>query len=131
AYRHYWIEQVKSELASGYRGVYVDDVNMNMQVGNGREEHLAPTEPATGREMSEEEWRGYMATFMEEVRRALPQAEIVHNVIWFADEHAGTANANIRAEVQSANYIGLERGVNDEGLTGGEGPWSLGALLAF
>ncbi len=131
AFRRYWIERVSSEVAHGYKGVYVDDVNMNMRVGNGREESVAPIDPSTGRPMSDEQWRGYMATFMEEVRQALPQAEIVHNVIWFADEQAGTSNASIRAEIQSANYIGLERGVNDEGLTGGDGQWSLASFLAY
>ena len=104
---------------------------MDMRVGNGHEENVAPIDPSTGRPMTDEQWRGYMATFMEEVRQALPQAEIVHNVIWFADEQAGTSNANIRAEIQSANYIGLERGVNDEGLTGGGGQWSLASFLAY
>ena len=48
AYRHYWIENLKEELAHGYRGVFIDDVNMNMQVGNGSEQHVAPIDPSTG-----------------------------------------------------------------------------------
>ena len=131
AYRHHWIENLKAELAHGYRGAFIDDVNMNMQVGNGSEAHVAPIDPATGEAMSEAAWRHYMAQFMGEVRAALPSIEIVHNAIWFADEHAGTSNADIRSELSSANIINLERGANDSGLTGGGGPWSLNSFLAY
>jgi hypothetical protein len=131
AFRRYWIEDLKARAAHGYRGVFVDDVNMNRQVGNGQEELVAPVDPSTKQPISEAAWRQYMAQFMEEVRAALPTAEIVHNVIWFADEHAGTASLDIRGELASANFINLERGANDSGLTGGNGPWSLSALLAY
>ena len=131
AYRQAWIGNLEAELAHGYRGVFIDDVNMEMRVGNGAGESVAPINPSTGRAMSAEEWRGYMAQFMQQVRAELPNVEIVHNVIWFADGAAGTANANIRAEIESANYINLERGVNDAGLSGGDGGWSVNALLSY
>ncbi len=131
AFRHAWIEELKGEVAKGYRGVFVDDVNMVMEVGNGNEESVAPIDRSTGQPMTPEVWRGYMARFMQEVRAQLPGTEIVHNAIWCAAEHAGTANANIRAEIESANYIFLERGANDSGLTGGEGQYSLKAFLSF
>ncbi len=131
AYRHAWIEELKGEVAKGYRGVFVDDVNMVMEVGNGNEESVAPIDRSTGQPMTPETWRGYMAGFMQEVRAQLPNIEIVHNAIWCAAEHAGTANANIRAEIEAANYVFLERGANDSGLTGGEGQYSLKAFLNF
>jgi hypothetical protein len=131
AFRQWWINNAKTELSAGYRGLFVDDVNMDLKVGNGQEEHVAPIDPSTGQPMTEEAWRSYMATFMQEIRAALPSSEIVHNVIWFAANHAGTANASIRSEISSANYIFLERGVNDSGLTGGTGSWSVNALLSY
>jgi hypothetical protein len=131
AYRQYWINNLKAEVAHGYKGVFVDDVNMEMKVGNGQEERVAPIDPSTGRPMTEDAWRGYMAHFMAEIREALPGIEIVHNAIWFADGDAGTANPDIKNEISAANYVLLERGVNDSGLTGGDGPWSLNALLSF
>ena len=130
-YRHYWIANLEEELAHGYRGVFIDDVNMNMQVGNGSEQTLAPIDPSTGAPMTEEAWRHYMATFMQEVRAALPSSEIVQNAIWFADEHAGSSNPDIKAEISAANIVNLERGANDSGLTGGNGPWSLNALFSY
>ncbi len=131
AFRQYWINGLKAEVAHGYKGVFVDDVNMDMKVGNGRGELLAPIDRATGAPMSSDAWRHYMAGFMAEVRAALPGVEIVHNAIWFADNHAATANPDIRSEISSADFINLERGVNDSGLSGGSGPWSLSALLAY
>jgi hypothetical protein len=131
AFRQAWIDELKAEMAHGYRGVFVDDVNMDMQVGNGAEEKVPPVDSSTGRAMSATQWRAYMATFMQEVRTQLPNAEIAHNVIWFAAEHAGTADPSIKAEIEAANTVFLERGANDSGLTGGTGQWSLNALLSF
>jgi hypothetical protein len=131
AFRQYWINNLKAEYAHGYKGVFVDDVNMDMQVGNGQGQLVAPIDPATGQPMSPDAWRHYMATFMAEVRQALPSAEIVHNAMWFADNHAATQNPDIKSEISSADFINLERGVNDSGLTGGSGPWSLNAFLSY
>ncbi|HEY2767190.1 MAG TPA: putative glycoside hydrolase [Solirubrobacteraceae bacterium] len=131
AFRQAWIEELKGEVAHGYRGVFIDDVNMDMQVGNGNEEAVAPIDRSTGQPMTAEAWRSYMARFMQEVRAQLPNLEIAHNAIWYADDHAGTSNAYIRAEIEAANYVFLERGANDSGLTGREGQWSLQALLAY
>ncbi len=110
AYRAAWIENLKSEVAHGYRGVFIDDVNMNFLVGNGREELTAPIDPATGKPMTAEAWQDYMALFMRQVRAALPNVEIAHNALWFADGSAGTASAPIRSEIESANYFFMERG---------------------
>ncbi len=104
---------------------------MEMRVGNGREEAVAPIDPSTGQPMTATAWRAYMAQFMQEIRAALPNTEIVHNAIWYSDEDAGTSEASIRNEISASNYVYLERGVNDSGLTGGNGQWSLNALLSF
>lgn len=131
AFRQAWIDELKGEVAHGYRGVFIDDVNMDMQVSNGNEESVAPIDRSTGRPMTSEAWRSYMARFMQEVRAQLPNIEIAHNAIWYADDHAGTSNPYIRAEIEAANFVFIERGANDSGLTGGEGQWSLHALLAY
>jgi Hypothetical glycosyl hydrolase family 15 len=130
SYRRAWIEGLRGEVAHGYRGVFVDDVNMSLDVGNGRGEMVAPIDPATGRPMSAEAWSGYMASFMQELRAALPNVEIAHNAVWF-DEPGATANAHYRAQIESADYYFMERGANDPGLTGGNGSASLNAMLSF
>lgn len=129
AFRHYWIEQAREKLAHGYRGLFVDDVNMEERVGDAAEEAVTPVGLAGA--ISPTAWRAYMAEFMAEIRAAFPAIEIVHNVIWFANDDAGISDPSIRREIESANYVMLERGVNDNGLTGGEGRWSLDALLSL
>ena len=132
AYRQYWINNLKSEITHGYRGVFVDDVNMEMRVGNGQEQQVAPIDPSTEQLMTENAWRHYMAQFMAEIRAALPaNIEIVHNAIWYTDEDAGTANTDIKNEISSSSSIYLQRGANDSGLTGGNGRWSLNALFSY
>jgi Hypothetical glycosyl hydrolase family 15 len=131
AFRHYWIEEARSELAHGYRGLFIDDVNMEERVGNGEGAQAAPVSPASGETVSAAAWRSALGQFMAEVRAAFPSAEIAHNALWFADSDAGTNEPSIRKEIESANYILLERGVNDSGLTGGSGPWSLSAFFSF
>jgi hypothetical protein len=129
AFRRYWIEQARGHLAHGYRGLFVDDVNMEERVGNGSGAEVAPVGQSGA--ISPTAWRGYMGEFMAEIRAAFPSAEIVHNALWFANAHAGPSDPSIRREIESANYILLERGVNDSGVTGGNGPWSLSALLSY
>lgn len=128
-FRHYWIEQAQAHFAHGYRGLFVDDVNMEERVGNGAEAQVTPV-GASGA-ITPAAWRAYMAEFMAEVRTAFPQAEIVHNALWFANADAGPSDPSIRRQIESANYIFLERGVNDSGLTGGSGQWSVNALLGY
>jgi len=131
AFRRHWIAGARAELLHGYRGLFVDDVNMEFRVGDGQGHQVAPLEPATHQPMTDEAWRGYMAQFMEQIRAAFPHTEIVHNAIWFAGSPAGKAERDIQREIRAADYINLERGVNDPGLTGGSGPFSLTSFLAY
>ena len=131
AFRRHWIADARAELAHGYRGLFVDDVNMEFRVADGDEHEVVPIDGATGRPMTYDAWRGYMARFMEEIRAAFPHTEIAHNAIWFAAPPARTGDAYVRREIRAADYINLERGVSDPGLTGGEGRFSVNALLAY
>ena len=101
--------------------MFVDDVNMEFRVSDGHEQQIAPIDKATLRPMTYDAWRSYMAQFMEEIRAGLPAAEIVHNALWLADSPTRTADPYVRREIQAADYINLERGVNDAGLTGRSG----------
>jgi Hypothetical glycosyl hydrolase family 15 len=131
SFRQWWIEGAKAMLSHGYKGLFIDDVNMEFRVGNGAEQQVAPIDPATGQAMSFEAWRRYMAQFMTQVRAALPGIEIVHNAVWYSDTPARLSDPYIAQEVRSADYINLERGVNDSGLTGGSGSFSLNAFLSY
>jgi len=129
AFRAAWIADAKAKLAHGYRGLFIDDVNMEFRVSNGQEKPIAPIDPATREPMTYDAWRSYMAQFMEQIRAALPRAEIVHNAIWFADPPTRTSDPYIRREIAAANYINLERGVSD--LTGNPSQFSLSSFLSY
>jgi hypothetical protein len=131
AFRRYWISSARAELDRGYHGLFIDDVNMEFRVSDGYGQQVAPVDPATRRPMSYKAWRAYMATFVEQIRAALPSTEIVHNPIWFADSPARTGDPYIRREIEAADYINLERGINDPGLTGGSGPDSFRSFLSY
>jgi len=132
AFRAWWIRQARATLARGYRGLWIDDVNLNRSVSYGSGRPATPV-TATG-ELTEARWARAVAAFARQIRVALPDTEIVHNSVWFAARTettpAGT-DPSVRAQVDAADWVNLERGCSDPGLTGGEGQWSLRALLAF
>jgi hypothetical protein len=134
AFRRFWIARAKAILAHGYRGVYVDDVDMWANTGNAKGEKATPVSGVTGQPISNEAWQRYLATFMRELREALPGYEIVHNNVWYAGAasgNRGTTSPLVREEVAQAGVLNIERGAYDSGLTGGTGPWSLANLLSY
>ncbi len=131
AFRSHWIANARAQLGHGYGGLFIDDVNMEFRVGDGQEQQVAPIDAATRQPMTYDAWRRYMAQFMEQIRSTLPHAEIVHNAIWYADSPERTADPYVRREIAAANYINLERSVNDPNLTGGAGQTSLSAFLSY
>jgi hypothetical protein len=131
AFRQYYIDNAKATLSKGYKGLFIDDVNMDFRVGNGSGSFVSPIDPRTGAPMADDTWRRYFAEFMEQVRSSIPDVEIVHNAIWYAGggNHDDTNQYVIR-ELKAADYINFERGINDSGLTGGTAQWSLYRLFA-
>jgi hypothetical protein len=133
-FRAWWITGARARMAKGYRGLFVDDVNMDFRVGNGSGSFVAPHDPRTGAAMTEASWRRYMADFTEEIRVSLPGKEIVHNAIWYAGCGAAASSCwsdpSIRRQLLAADYIELERGVNDSGITGGGGRWGYETFMA-
>lgn len=127
AFRAAWIAELRETMRGGnYKGIFVDDVNMEFRISNGNGNHVAPINPRTGRAMTEAEWKGYMATFMEEIRAAFPGKEIVHNALWFA----GHDDPAVARQLRAADVINLERGVVDGGLQRGRGQFGLETFLA-
>jgi len=127
AFRSQWIAEARATLARGYRGLFVDDVNLTLtRVSEGRGTPVVPRDPRTGAPMTETAWRGYMATFLEQIRTAFPTIEIGHNALW----SLGHADPAIQRAVQAADWIVIERGVNDDGIRGGSGTFGFDILLA-
>jgi hypothetical protein len=125
AFRAHWIEEARRTLSHGYRGLFIDDVNLEFRVSDGSGTERAPIDPGTGQPMTHGAWRHYVADFVEEIRRALPGVEIAHNPIWFA----GHSDPDTARALLAADYIALERGVSDEGLTRGGGRFGFETLL--
>jgi len=130
-YRAYWISRARELVAKGYRGLWIDDVNLEFRVSDGSGRHIAPVDPSTGKEMLYEDWKRYVAAFCGEIRNAFPNIEILHNSIWYAGGPNRDLDPSVSKELQAADYITLERGVADHGLTGGEGGWSLDAFFRY
>lgn len=132
AFRHWWISQAQNLALIGYAGLFVDDVNMDFRVSDGTGTFVDPIDVNTGAPMTEENWRFYLAHFMAQLHAVLPDTPIIHNSIWYAGP-PGVADLdpNIQIEISAATYINIEFGVNDSGLTGGNGAWSLNAVLGY
>ncbi|MDX1645742.1 MAG: putative glycoside hydrolase [Longimicrobiales bacterium] len=126
-FRQWWIDDLAATLAEGYLGVFVDDVNMLWRVGDGNGDSVRPVDPRTGTEMTFDDWRRYMAEFMEAIRDAFPDHEIVHNLIWYADSE----NPYVRRQIQAADFANLERGATDSGIRGGDGKYGYETFLSF
>ena len=130
-FRSYWIERLAKNMREGYIGIWVDDVNMQWRVGDGNGDHVKPMDPRTGKEMRLADWQRYLAEFMEEVRKRFPDAEIAHNVIFWAEPADGNSEYLLR-QALAADYINLERGVTaGKGLAGGDGKYGFRTFLAY
>ncbi len=128
AFRANWIREASAALGKGYRGLFVDDVNMTIsRVGDGTGHPVAPVDHRTGRVMTDADWRRYMAEFTEQIRAAFPKSEVVHNALWFV----GHDDPATQRELRSADWINLERGVNDAGIKGGGGTYGFDTFLGY
>lgn len=117
-FRAHWIAEAEDTLTHGYRGLYLDYVNMTLdEIVDGNGEATTPVDPRTDQLMTVVAWQRYMAEFTEAIRIAFPETEIVHNALWwhgFPDE-----NSLIARQVRAADFVALQRGVNDAGLQWG------------
>jgi hypothetical protein len=131
-FRQWWISETQRLLAKGYKGIWLDDVNMQMRVGDRFGTEMAPRDPNTGTAMTWDNWRRYIAEFVEAIRGGLPGTQIMHNSIWFAGP-GGVRDQDpyIRRQIAAADFINCERGISDAGLTGGNGEWSVNEFFAY
>jgi hypothetical protein len=130
AFRSWWISNATSALSAGYKGVWIDDVNLEFRVSDGTGKEVAPVDPNTGTTMTAENWRKYMAEFVEEIRAALPAYEILHNSIWYASP-TEYSDQYVQRQMKAADYINLERGISDAGVVGMTGQYSVGDFLGY
>ena len=127
AFRNLWISQARNKVARGYKGIHVDDVNLDWRISNGVGNPVMPIDPRTGIEMTLTDWRRYFAEFTEQIRAEFPKTEIVHNSLWWVPDTDPYAARQLKA----ANIINIERGVIDDGLKNGNGPFGFETLLSY
>jgi hypothetical protein len=132
-FRSWWVTKVRQLLSAGnYKGLYIDDVNMDWRVSDNWGNQVTPWDRNTNAPMTLDNWRRYMAEFMEFVKQNLSGYEICHNSIWFAGGDSGRdSNPYIHRQLMAADDVNIEYGINDNGLTGGTGTWSAEAVLQF
>src|SRR4030095_9565635 len=97
------------------------------RVSNGNAQPVAPRDPRTGTTMTEADWRRYMAEFLEQIRAAFPQKEIVHNAIWFSPR----SDPYVQRQYLAADVIAPERGGNDSGIVKGTGTFGFETFLGL
>lgn len=129
-FRADFVARVGALLKKGYPGIMIDDVNLAWRISNGAGDTVKPVDPRTGQEMTLGDWQSYVVALLEQVRKAYPNAKIMHNAIWYADA-PGYGNSYVRRQTAAADWIMLERGATDGGLKGGDGKFSLASFMKF
>ena len=127
AFRAEWVRRAAAKLAQGYAGVFIDNVVLEMNVGNGQGQQVRPIDRRTGAPMTDAAWSRYVAEFLEHIRSQLPTARITHNVRWWLPR----SDPFVRRAALAADQIELERGFNDKGLTGGGGTFGYTTFLRY
>lgn len=130
-YRNYMVENARSILNKGYKGLWLDDVNLVMRTSDGYGNFVAPQDPETGTPMTTTAWEKYFADYLTQIRRAFPNVEILHNALWFAGSGSRGSDPYVQQEIKAADYIDLERGATDPNVTGDNGPWSIQELFRY
>lgn len=125
-----WIEDAREVLAKGYMGLYIDDVNLLWRFGDVNGDDATPINPRTGEPLQQSEWRQYTVAFLERVRAEFPDVEIWHNAIWYADT-PDFDNGMIRRQIEAADVVHLERGMNDPGLVDGNGRFGMETFMRY
>lgn len=127
-FRNYWVDNLHARTKLGYPALFLDDVNMVFRISDGNKP-VIPIDPRTNQPMTLHAWRKYMIGMLVDIRKAGRDIHIIHNAIWYAD-HEGDRD-QIRQQILLADEITLEQGFNDPNLTGGDGPYSLDAVLRY
>lgn len=127
-FRSHFVESLGQILNAGYRGVWLDDVNLSrIMVSDGTGKLVTPIDPRTGQPMTLTDWRRYFAEFTEEIRSAFPTHEIAHNVHWWTDR----TDPYVVRELDAADWINFERGISDSGIRGGTGTYGFETFLGL
>lgn len=127
AYRRWWIKRERKILNAGYKGIFIDDANMELRRFEDANGNTAfAQDPRTGKQMTQKRSRRYTAQFVEAINRAFPNEEIIanNNQFWIGNDKQGYNRRTIKA----SDVTELERGFS-VGSTGGTDPYGYVTLL--
>lgn len=124
-------QQIVPSLNAGFLGIWLDDVDMQIDTTDGSGNAVAPVNSSTGLAMTQTAWEQYMVNGVTQIRQAVPTAQILHNVIWYAGTQPPGSDPLVQQEIKAANIINLERGVSDANLVAGSGTYSMTSFLNF
>lgn len=137
AFRQFWLQQMHYMLSPkndqpasktltskygaplNYRGIFVDDVNMDLDkaISNGVCRLIdVPLKFADGTTcdwstaITDVEWADSVVNFVQEIRAEFPDLDIIHNSVWY---HTGPDESYIDAQIAAADIISVERGFHD------------------
>ena len=130
AFRAAYIAGVKP-MAEKCGGVFMDDCNFQMDavVSNVSGQYVQPWNPRTNAPYTQAQWETGMATFVQEVKAALPNHEVAINAVYF---HAGgLANASVKTALAAADVWEFERGFGDTGVVAGTGKYGVETINKF
>ena len=104
AWRRHLAREARGLLRHRYAGVFLDDVNWQVNVSDGRERPVAAMDPAR--------WKRAMARLVRSVRRAAGRREVMVNTVWWRPE-SSLDDPVVRAGMQAATDAYIERGTED------------------
>jgi hypothetical protein len=104
-FRAAWIARAQAAVAAGYKGLFIDDVFMERRTYTSGGMLRMPRDPRTGTTMTEANWQKYLADFVAAVRAALPNAEIVHDVLWQKGD-----GGHVLRGLQAADAVSVDGG---------------------
>jgi putative glycosyl hydrolase-like family 15 (GHL15) protein len=111
-WRSYEIRRLRRAMRHHYKGIFLDDVNFNLNVSRGSGAPAGPIDPRTRRAMTPDAWQAYMAGFVRRVRAAFPTKELMMNMVWWKPE-SSLDDPDVRAALEAASHVELERGTED------------------
>ena len=119
AFRDIMVSFITQKLATNplYDGVYLDDVNLDLEAVSCSG---GPIDPRTGQVMTNQDWKRYLVEFLEQVRSATAK-KVAHNTVWYL---TALDDPYLIREIKATDYIEMEQGFVDHGLTSGTGKFS-------
>lgn len=129
-FREFMVQAIKSTTyapGGNYQGVFLDDVNLSPRTCDSVGNPVMPIDRSTGVVMTADSWARYFALYVQMLRVALPVGcKMVHNSIWTTP-----SSTAVDRQIAACDWVNLERGFGDTGLTGRTGPFSLAAFMIF